>query len=165
MSRSRKHQDASESSPAEWHLFAWTDFARQFSALFREVERLRETDPVGYRNHPRSRLLAAVLRLVRDVIPSNPASESFRQGNTLGPTHRHWFRAKFFDRFRLFFRFSSERRIIVYVWMSDEGTLRKSSARSDPYHVFRQMLERGSPPEDFEALLAESQRLGPPDGS
>jgi toxin YhaV len=37
-----------------------------------------------------------------------------RLGNTLGAEYRHWFRAKFFGRFRLF-QYDSEARIIVYV--------------------------------------------------
>jgi toxin YhaV len=147
-----------------WQLYAWGAFATQLADLVAEVRELRRADPNGYRNHPVVKLLLAVIRLVMDVIPVNPASGSFLQGNKLGPTHRHWMRAKFYRRFRLFFRFHSSRRIIIYTWMNDESSLRNEGGRKDPYHLFRRMLERGAPPSDFDALLRESRTLKlPPD--
>lgn len=35
---------------------------------------------------------------------------------------RHWFRAKFFQQYRLFFRYHRAQRIIVYAWVNDEQT-------------------------------------------
>jgi toxin YhaV len=40
-------------------------------------------------------LLAAILKMVVEVIPQNPVDPQFRQGNTLGPSNLHWQRAKF----------------------------------------------------------------------
>lgn len=142
-----------------WSLYGWTEFNRQFAGLTAEVEELRRRDPDGYDRHPKAKLLAAVLRLVTDRIPRDPGAGEFRLGNTLGPEHRHWFRAKFFQRFRLFFRFHSSRRAIVYVWMNDETALRKHGSRRDPYSIFQRMLQAGSPPGDFAALLRESGAL------
>jgi toxin YhaV len=73
--------------------------------------------------------------------------------------NRQWFRAKFHQRFRLFFRFSSKEQVIVYAWMNDERTLRKAGAKTDPYRVFREMLEAGDPPTTIEALLAKAHEL------
>jgi toxin YhaV len=123
------------------------------------VDRLATADPNGYERHPQTKLLLAVYRLIRNVIPRDPAALEFRLGNTLGPEYRHWRRAKFSGRFRLFFRFQSTTRTIIYVWMNDENTLRKSGGRTDPYSVFHQMLERGRPPSDWNELLRESDRL------
>ena len=50
-------------------------------------------------------------------------------GNTLGPEHRHWRRAKFLGRFRLFFRYSSKDRVIIYAWVNDQNTLLKAGGR------------------------------------
>ena len=44
----------------------------------------------------------------------NPTRADYRQGNTLGDEHRHWFRAKFFQQYRLFFRYHQQSKIIVY---------------------------------------------------
>ena len=61
-------------------------------------------------------------------------------------------------RFRLFFRFDSASRTIIYAWVNDENTLRKAGARSDPYAMFRHKLEMGNPPDDWRELLAEAAR-------
>lgn len=142
-----------------WRLLAWPGMAAQLDALRTDVRRLAETDPDGYRQHPRAKLLAVVRRLLLEVIPQDPHASEFQLGNTLGSGQRHWRRAKFSGRFRLFFRFHSATRTIIYVWMNDESTLRKAGGRTDPYHVFHQMLERGKPPADWNELLRESSSL------
>jgi hypothetical protein len=43
-----------------------------------------------------------------DMIPADPSRREYRQGNTLGEAYRHWFRAKFFGRFRLFFCYDGD---------------------------------------------------------
>jgi toxin YhaV len=140
-------------------LYTWPGIAGQLDALRREVRRLAALDPKGYTQHPKAKLLAAVRRLLLDVIPADSRAPEFQLGNTLGPEYRQWRRAKFSGRFRLFFRFHSASRSIVYVWMNDEGTLRKAGGRTDPYGVFHQMLGRGRPPSDWADLLRESNAL------
>jgi 6-phosphofructokinase 1 len=46
-----------------------------------------------------------------------------RQGGTLGEEYKHWFRAKFLQQFRLFFRYqqSAGAKIIVLAWVNDEA--------------------------------------------
>ena len=125
------------------------------------MERLSITQPETYTQHPKTKLLATILRLITETIPRNPNAPEFRQGDTLGPDNRHWFRAKFHQRYRLFFRFSSKHKVIVYVWVNDESTLRKAGARSDVYAVFKSMLESGDPPRTLGALLNRSTELKP----
>lgn len=36
----------------------------------------------------------------------------------------HWFRAKFFQQYRRFFRYHQASKIIVYAWVNIEATLR-----------------------------------------
>jgi toxin YhaV len=90
-------------------------------------------------------------------VPRDPNALEFQLGNTLGPAYRHWRRATFLGRFRLFFRFSSAHKAIVYAWVNDETTLRKAGAHSDPYAVFNRRLQGGNPPDDWEALLREAE--------
>jgi toxin YhaV len=136
-----------------WWLLAWSEFQRQFDALLAEVEHLRERDPAGYEAHPKTKLLATILRLITEDIPREPGHKDFRQGTTLGSDYTGWFRASFHQRFRLFYRFRSTERAIVYAWVNTASGLRKSGDRNDPYAVFRRMLDRGSPPTDFAELL------------
>ena len=49
--------------------------------------------------------MAATANLAFEVIPQDPSRTEYRQGNTLGADHRHWFRAKFVQQYRLFFRY------------------------------------------------------------
>ena len=37
-----------------------------------------------------------------------------------------------------------------------KNTLRSAGSKSDPYAVFQKMLQRGRPPDDWDALLAAS---------
>jgi len=79
-------------------------------------------------------------------------------GGTLGDANRHWFREKFGNgRFRLFFRFDSKAKIIVYAWVNDANTLREYGAKSDAYAVFSRMLTDGNPPDGWDALVAACQ--------
>ena len=93
-----------------------------------------------------------------ETIPADPTRSEYRQGNTLGSQHRHWFRAKFGrQRFRLFFRYSAASKVIIYVWVNDFERLRTRGARSDAYAVFSAMLKRGNPPDDWNALVVSSR--------
>ncbi len=146
-----------------WKLYQWREFGRLFAALIAEVEELERADPEGFRSHPATKRLAAIYRLVTEIIPADPGAPEFRQGNTLGKRNRHWFSAGFYERYRLFFRFRSDARAIVYAWVNDEDTLRARGARNDAYAVFRRMLEAGSPPADWDELLRQSEGLQLPE--
>lgn len=146
-----------------WWLLSWPEFQRQFDALVADVERIGNRDPAGYDSHPKAKLLATILRLITEDIPRDPGHSEFRQGTTLGGEYTGWFRARFHQRFRLFFRFRSVERAIVYAWVNTEWGLRKSGDKNDPYSVFRRMLDRGSPPNNFEELLRESAGMRLPE--
>ncbi|WP_284352632.1 type II toxin-antitoxin system YhaV family toxin [Roseisolibacter agri] len=137
-----------------WRIIVWPGFADRWAALRGEVERLRTVDPTGYATKPATKVFAAVRTLIRDEIPRDPGAARFRQGRTLGAGYARWRRAKFFERYRLFFRYDSTAKVIAYVWLNDERTLRARGARSDPYAVFGDMLRAGAPPDDWDALVA-----------
>src|SRR5215208_3042857 len=145
-----------------WTLHIWSELDARYASLRREVERLRAADPGGYRHAPATKVLAMLSALMFREIPADPGAREYRQGHTLGDDFAHWQRAKFFRRFRLFFRYRTDRRAIVYVWLNDENTLRKAGAATDPYAVFAGMLGRGSPPDDFDSLLRTSRAMRTP---
>ncbi|RYF23418.1 MAG: type II toxin-antitoxin system YhaV family toxin [Oxalobacteraceae bacterium] len=138
-----------------WTLHAHPLFLDQVERLLTAVERAKRSDPGTWQGKADAKLLAALRTLILDRIPRDPLATEFRQGNTLGREHRHWFRAKFAgNRFRLFFRADSQARVIVYAWVNDRDTLRKAGAGTDPYAVFGRMLASDNPPDDWPALLA-----------
>jgi len=140
-----------------WTLIAHPLLLDQIDKLATSAERAKKANPAGWRTNANVRLLRSIGQVMRERVPHDPLSPEFRQGNTLGPSHRHWFRAKFNgNRFRLFFRADSTSRIVVYAWVNDRDTLRKAGASSDPYEVFAGMLNSGTPPGEWSALLAEA---------
>ena len=139
-----------------WLIFAHPLFLDQLETLTRQVEALREKDASGYGNKNAAKRLAAIHKLVFDVIPQDPARPEYRQGNTLGNEHKHWFRAKFFQQYRLFFRFHAARKMIVFAWVNDEDTKRAYESTDDAYRIFRKMLASGHPPDDWDQLLSEA---------
>jgi len=125
--------------------------------LIRTVEGLERQHSQSYRNHPKTKLLKRTLDLILVEIPQDPNASEFQLGDTLGLAYRHWRRAKFLGRFRLFFRFSSAHKAIVYAWVNDETTLRKAGAQTDPYAVFARRLKEGNPPDNWDTLFREAE--------
>ena len=143
-----------------WTIFAHPLFTAQFEALARQVEAIKRKDPAGYSKKNASKRLAAITKLAFEVIPQDPTRPEYRQGNTLGDHHRHWFRAKFFQQYRLFFRYHAPSKVIVFAWVNDEDTKRTYESGDDAYRVFCKMLESGHPPDDWDRLLVEARADG-----
>ena len=140
-----------------WNLLFHECLSDQLQKLYAASLRAQQQDPQGFESNANVRLFGALSKLIFDVVPSDPNREEYRQGNTMGVTFRHWRRAKLGQRFRLFFRFDSKTRVIIFAWVNDENTLRSSGSKSDPYTVFQRMLERGHPPDHWAALVAVSR--------
>ena len=140
-----------------WTLLFHHQLIAQMMKLRAAVLRAQENDPEGFGANANVNFFRALVQLIQDVVPNDPSRDEYRQGNTMGPAFRHWRRAKIGRRFRLFFRFDSKTRIIIFTWVNDENTLRSSGAKTDPYIVFRKMLKSGHPPDDWDALLAASK--------
>lgn len=146
-----------------WTIFAHPLFLAQIEALVQQVEGIKKKDPRGYAKKNATKRLTAITKLAFDVIPQDPARPEYRQGDTLGDEYKHWFRAKFFQQYRLFFRYHAVSKVIVFAWVNDDDTKRAYESSDDAYRVFRKMLESGHPPDDWNQLLAgaraEGQRL------
>ncbi len=142
-----------------WTIYAHPLFLEQLEKLASTVESLQQRDPGAWRSSPHAKVLAALRKLVFETVPQDPARPEYRQGTTLGDAGKHWFRAKFGNgRFRLFFRYSSKARIIVFAWVNDQDTLRTYGSKTDAYAVFRKMIDSGNPPDDWQALLDAAEK-------
>lgn len=140
-----------------WSIYAHPLFLDQLEALAAQVENLRNKHPLEYHKKAATKRLAAISKLAFEIIPQGPQRPEYRQGGTLGSHRKHWLRAKFYQQYRLFFRYHHQKRIIVYAWVNDEQTKRAYDSENDAYKVFQKMLDKGSPPEDWEILLAQSK--------
>ena len=139
-----------------WAVYAHPLFLSQLQALTKQVETLKQKDPAAYVHKNASKRLGAITKLAFDIIPQDPARAEYHQGNTLGGQHKHWFRAKFFQQYRLFFRYHAASKVIVLAWVNDEQSKRAYESPEDAYKVFRHMLGSGHPPDDWDQLLKES---------
>ncbi|QYX34324.1 type II toxin-antitoxin system YhaV family toxin [Sphaerospermopsis torques-reginae ITEP-024] len=130
-----------------WTIFAHSLFLEQLEELIIQVENLRQKYPQEYKQKNATKRLAAIFKLAFNVIPQDPTLNDYRQGITLGDEYKHWFRAKFFQQYRLFFRYHQHGKIIVYAWVNEEKSKR----------AFQKMLESGNPPDEWNDLLKEAE--------
>jgi toxin YhaV len=141
-----------------WILCAHQLFLDQYESLIAEVEKLKIKDPKNFKSKNSTKRLAAIQKLVFEIIPNDPTLPEYRLGATLGDEHKHWFRVKFFQQYRLFFRFHKESKMIVFAWVNDEDTKRAYNSKSDAYKVFKKMLHAKRPPSDWNVLLKEARK-------
>lgn len=139
-----------------WSIYAHPVFLDQLEALIEEVGERKVRDPKNWHKKNCTKRLAAIFKLTTAAIPADPGAPAFRQGDTLGDHRKHWFRAKFFQQYRLFYRFNSDAKVIVLAWVNDEKTLRAYGSKTDAYATFRGMLDGGNPPDNFDALMKEA---------
>jgi len=136
-----------------WTLYMHPLFAAQYRELQRQVAMLKSKDPAGYQKKNATKRLAAIFKLTFELIPQDPSTPEYRQGLTLGEGNKHWFKAKFFQQYRLFFRYHEPSKVIVYAWINDEKTKRAYNSKNDAYRVFAKMLASGNPPDSWDSLL------------
>lgn len=142
-----------------WTLLFHDMMIGQVSDLADCYGRAKKADPQGFAANANVRLFGAVAKLVLRTVPDDPGRLDHRIGNTMGEDYRHWSRAKFGGRFRLFFRYDSAAKIIIFAWVNNEDTLRNKGGRNDPYTVFKGMLDRDNPPDDWGALLKAAKDM------
>lgn len=140
-----------------WTIYLHPLIIDELDTLISKVETLKEKAPDKYTSKNVTKRLAAIAKLIFDVVPQDPTKPVYRQGDTLGNDHKHWFRAKFFQQYRLFFRFDTTSKIIVFAWVNDENNKRAYGSKSDAYRVFEKMLKSGNPPDDWDQLLKETK--------
>ena len=144
----------------DWQVLAHPALLDQLVKLIAAVADAQTNDPDTYRSNPNTKVLAALTKLMFTDIPSDPSRSEYRQGDTLGKQHKHWFRAKFGNgRFRLFFRYSEKHKIIIFAWVNDENSLRTYGARTDAYAVFKKRLKDDNPPDGWDDLFKDSAPL------
>ena len=140
-----------------WAIFAHAIFLDQHELLTQQVEVFRQKDPTGLVKKNVTKCMAALAKLAFKVIPQDPARAEYRQANTLGEDHNHWFRARFFQQYRLFFRYHAQSRVIVFARVNDEDTKRAYESGDDAFRVLRKMLESSHPPDNWNLLLVEAR--------
>lgn len=143
-----------------WAVFADPCFLAQVEELQEKVKKLRLKYPETWMTKDSAKRLAAIVKLALNDIPEDPTRRIYRQGGTLGEEYTHWFRAKFYQQYRLFFRYQLENKVIILGWVNDSSTKRAYDSKTDAYQTFRRMLENGHPPDNWDDLLKSAQAEG-----
>lgn len=76
-----------------WTLLFHDNLIEQLTKLRAAVLRAQENDPEGFASNANVKFFRALVQLMQDVVPSDPARDEYRQGNTMGSAYRHWRRA------------------------------------------------------------------------
>jgi toxin YhaV len=144
-----------------WTLLYHPVFGARYQALRNEARRLKsQLPPAAFVQHPVVKLVAAVRRLVLETVPADPNAAEFRlraglarfrraRGHGLPP------------RYRLFWVFSESARVVIFLYLNDQATLRQEGSRTDPYEVFKRLVARGDIGADFEANRGAWRRAHP----
>ncbi|WP_404294180.1 type II toxin-antitoxin system YhaV family toxin (plasmid) [Microvirga sp. RSM25] len=126
-----------------WKIYAHPVFLDQLEAYQTDFHAVRAKHPKDYKTKKATKLYAALLKTAFEVIPADPTNPDFRQGSTLGDDNKNWFRAKFLQQFRLFFRYAEDKKTIVIGWVNNEDTKRAYGSKTDAYETFKKMLKAG----------------------
>ena len=144
---------------SEWLLLAHPAFQMEFDEYKKSAVTAISKFGGDWMQTQAAKKFVALKYLAFERIPSNPSNSDFRLGNALGENYRHWFRGKFLQQYRVFFRYSAKSKIVAYGWVNDAETLRAYGSKTDAYLVFKKMLESGRVPNSWDELIEESNKL------
>ncbi|HEY0211010.1 type II toxin-antitoxin system YhaV family toxin [Acerihabitans sp.] len=109
----------------------------QISALIEKVDLLKQKYPDVYEKKKSARVLATTKKVISCRITCAPGANEFRQGSSLGDAHKHWFRAKFLQQYRIYYRYSERYQHIVLGWLNNDETLRSCVSKLTLIKFFR----------------------------
>ena len=104
---------------------------QRIDALKIQVKELKETlDDDAYRQHPLVKFAYRVRHAMDEIIPEDPDRPDYRLIGELKKYRRY---KQGLQRYRLFFCFSNQPKIILYLYLNEERQLRKEGDKNDPY--------------------------------
>jgi mRNA-degrading endonuclease RelE of RelBE toxin-antitoxin system len=101
-------------------------------------QKLRDAD---YYRHPVVKFARRVREADKTIIPQNPDRPEYRLRGDLKKYRRY---KQGLKRYRLFFCFANHPPIILYLYLTDDKSLRKQKDKNDPYQKFRTFVSRGN---------------------
>ena len=116
-------------------------FSQRIVELNREIIKLREKKLTleELAQHPTVKLAKRVYHATFEIIPADPNHPDYRLEGEVRKYRRYKIGL---ERYRLFFGFSSQPKIILYLYLNDESTLRKEGSKSDPYEQFKKLVRQ-----------------------
>ena len=123
------------------YLLKYHDFYFQRIAKLKEqVKELRnKLGDEEFRQHEIVKLAYRIREADQEIIPRDPNRPEYRLTGNLRKYRRY---KQGLQRYRLFFCFSNQPKIILYLYLNDEKHLRKAGDKNDPYEEFRSLVDR-----------------------
>ena len=114
----------------------------QIRELTAQIQKLHKAlDPDQFIQHPVVKLARRIQEADQNIIPQDPDRPEYRLTGELKKYRRY---KQGLQRYRLFFCFSNQPKIILYLYLNDERHLRKEGDKNDPYEVFKKFVKQGA---------------------
>ncbi len=123
------------------YLLKYHDFYFQRIAKLKDrVKELRnKLSNEEFRQHEIVKLAYRIREADQEIIPQDPNRPEYRLTGNLKKYRRY---KQGLQRYRLFFCFSNQPKIILYLYLNDEKHLRKDGDRNDPYEEFKSLVKK-----------------------
>ena len=124
------------------YLLKYHDFYFQRIAKLKEQvqELYSKLSKEEFRQHEIVKLAYRIREADLEIIPQDPNRPEYRLTGNLRKYRRY---KQGLQRYRLFFCFSNQPKIILYLYLNDEKHLRKAGDRNDPYEEFANLVKKG----------------------
>lgn len=118
------------------HLF----YSQRVDALKEQVKKLRAIlTHDEFIQHEVVKFAARLRHATMEIIPEDPHRPEYRLQGDLKKYRRY---KQGLKRYRLFFTFSMQPQIILYLYINDEKHLRKDGDKNDPYEEFSRFVKK-----------------------
>ncbi|MBU4477934.1 MAG: type II toxin-antitoxin system YhaV family toxin [Candidatus Omnitrophica bacterium] len=123
------------------YLLKYHDFYfLRIAKLKEQVKELRnKLSNEAFRQHEIVKLAYRIREADQEIIPQDPNRPEYRLTGNLKKYRRY---KQGLQRYRLFFCFANQPKIILYLYLNDERHLRKAGDRNDPYEEFSRLVDK-----------------------
>lgn len=116
-------------------------YCLRISRLKERVKELRNNlDDEDFKQHEIVKFACRIRKADQEIIPHDPTRPEYRLKAELRKYRRY---KQGLQRYRLFFCFSNQPKLILYLYLNSEKNLRKSKDKHDPYEQFKKFVRRG----------------------
>ena len=124
------------------YLLKYHDFyCLRISRLKERVKELRNNlDDEEFKQHEIVKFAYRIRKADQEIIPHDPNWPEYRLKAKLRKYRRY---KQGLQRYRLFFCFSNQPKLILYLYLNSEKNLRKAGDKHDPYEQFKKFVRRG----------------------
>lgn len=115
-------------------------YSEKVDVLKQEIKKLKVSlHHEAFAQHPEVKFAARLMKATKETIPEDPNKKEYQLHGDLKKYRRY---KQGLQRYRLFFTFSTNPPIILYLYVNDQSSLRKEGDKNDPYRIFTKLVEQ-----------------------